>query len=153
VFIGGSVNRFFAFPSNNQFAAVSPDGIVWDVVFTPSNRSFFGQHATDGDDLYIPNAWSQNPASYKITATLSTSGGSGSASFSCSATTESGSLTYRWQRSTDGGTTWSDISGATGSTLTLNDQQTSNSGTKVRCAVSNGTATTYTASATLTVNA
>jgi hypothetical protein len=153
VFIGGSVNRFFAFPSNNQFAAVSPDGIVWDVVFTPSNRSFFGQHATAGDDLYIPNAWSQNPASYKITAALSTSGGSGSASFSCSATTESGSLTYRWQRSTDGGTTWSDISGATGSTLTLNDQQTSNSGTKVRCAVSNGTATTYTASATLTVNA
>ena len=31
----------------------------------------------------------------------------------------SGTLTYQWQRSTDGGTTWSDITGQTGSSLSL----------------------------------
>lgn len=153
VFIGGNVNRFIAFPTNNQIAAVSPDGISWDIVFLPSSYSFWGQQATDGNDLYIPNAWTQSAISKKITATLTTSGGNGSATFSCTATTESGTLTYRWQKSTDGGANWADISGATSATLTLNDQQTSDSGSKYRCRVSNGTATTYTNVVTLTVNA
>jgi len=35
-------------------------------------------------------------------------------------------ITYAWERSTDGGTTWSSITGASGATYTLTDQDTNN---------------------------
>jgi len=43
----------------------------------------------------------------------------GTTSFSVSAS--GGPITYRWQRSVDGGVTWTNVSGATSATLTLSD--------------------------------
>jgi hypothetical protein len=79
----------------------------------------------------------------------------------CTPTSSSGSCTYQWQRSTDAGSSWSDISGATASSLTLSQVSTSMSGYRYRTKVTDsGTGTTtavdlatYSSAATLTVNA
>ncbi len=79
----------------------------------------------------------------------------------CTPTSSSGSCTYQWQRSTDAGSSWSDISGATVSSLTLSQVSTSMSGYRYRTKVTDsGTGTTtavdlatYSSAATLTVNA
>jgi hypothetical protein len=62
-------------------------------------------------------------------------------------------LTQQWQVSSDGGTTWTNIAGATSATLTLNAVTTSMNNNKYRV-VYNGTCTTNLNSiaATLTVN-
>ena len=62
-------------------------------------------------------------------------------------------LTQQWQVSTDGGTTWTNIAGATSATLTLNAVTTSMNNNKYRV-VYNGTCTTNlnSTAATLTVN-
>ena len=61
-------------------------------------------------------------------------------------------IVYQWQQSTDGGTTWTNISGATTNSYQLSTAA-SNSGTKYRCLLSNATCTAPTVSgvATLTV--
>ncbi len=62
---------------------------------------------------------------------------------------------YQWQVSTDGGATWTDISGATAATLSINNAQTADNGNRYRVLMSNATCTTPATSdaATLTVNA
>jgi len=62
---------------------------------------------------------------------------------------------YQWQVSTDGGATWTDISGATSATLSINNAQTSDNGNRYRVLMSNATCTTPATSdaALLTVNA
>jgi hypothetical protein len=63
------------------------------------------------------------------------------------------SLTYQWQLSTDGGTSWSAIAGATAAQYVISNTTTSLNGNRYRCVV-NGTCTPGTAtsaSATLTV--
>src|SRR5439155_115598 len=60
----------------------------------------------------------------------------------------------QWQVSTDGGTTWSDISGASNTTLTVTAPTVSQSGNKYRAVFTNscgGTSTATTTAATLTV--
>ena len=49
--------------------------------------------------------------------------------------TGSGTLTYQWQRSTNGGTTWSDIAGETGNSLTLSGVTASMSSYQYRVVV------------------
>ncbi|MCI2061403.1 MAG: leucine-rich repeat protein [Eubacteriaceae bacterium] len=58
---------------------------------------------------------------------------------------------YQWQKSTDGGKTFADISGAIAATLSLTGLTTSDNGNVYRCVVSNGTSTAY-GEGTLTVN-
>lgn len=60
-------------------------------------------------------------------------------------------LTYQWQVSTDGGTTWNNISGATSSTLSVT-AETSLAGYQYKVLVTNGGGTTPSYAATLTVN-
>ena len=59
--------------------------------------------------------------------------------------------TFQWQSSPNG-TTWTDISGATSTTLTLNAVTVAMSGNQYRCVASNSAGTVNSATATLTVN-
>jgi hypothetical protein len=59
--------------------------------------------------------------------------------------------TVQWQVSTDGGTTYSNISGATGTTLTLSAVTASQNGYKYRAVFTNSVASAITSAATLTV--
>jgi hypothetical protein len=95
-----------------------------------------------------------NPVSGGIryaTATIGTT--YASANLTVSATATGGaSVAYQWQTSLDAGTTWSDINGATNTTLSLSNLTTANSGTRYRAvASSTGAALGYSQSATLTV--
>ena len=81
---------------------------------------------------------------------LSVCSGSG-ASFSVTAT--GSGLTYQWQLSTDGGTTYNDIAGATSATYTIASTTVAMNGNKYRCVVSGSCTPTATSNAaTLTVN-
>lgn len=71
------------------------------------------------------------------------------ASFSVTAANATG---YQWQVSTDGGTTWTDIAGATNSTLDINGMVLSQNNNQYRVIVSNGCGNVTSGSATLTVN-
>jgi hypothetical protein len=61
-------------------------------------------------------------------------------------------LSVQWQVSTDGGTSWSDISGATATTLGLSSVTTSQSGRKYHAVFTNTCGSAITDAATLTVN-
>jgi hypothetical protein len=62
-------------------------------------------------------------------------------------------IIYQWQLSTDGGTTWTNITGANTATLTLNNTTVSMNNNRYRCQLSNATCSTpaVSNSATLTV--
>jgi hypothetical protein len=60
--------------------------------------------------------------------------------------------TYQWQRSTDGGTTWADITGATAATYGTGPTSTAMSGQRYRVVVSNVGGSVTSAAAALTVN-
>jgi competence protein ComGC len=60
-------------------------------------------------------------------------------------------VTYQWQRSTDGGTNWSNIAGATSSTYTLATVSLGMDGYKYRAVVSTPDETAISSAATLTV--
>jgi hypothetical protein len=81
---------------------------------------------------------------------------SGSATFSVTASaTQSASLAYQWQKSTNSGSTWTAISGATSASLALSSLTTGDNGSQYRVVVgASGGATSVTSSAaTLTVTA
>jgi hypothetical protein len=61
--------------------------------------------------------------------------------------------TYQWQQSTDGGSTWQTISGATSSDYTTPIMVLADSGSRYRVEVSNSVSTAVSSSATLTVQA
>ena len=73
------------------------------------------------------------------------------ASFTVTATGEN--PTYQWSQSTDQGKSWTEISGATGSTYTTAATTTSMSGYQYRCEVSNSAGSVTSNAVTLTVNA
>jgi hypothetical protein len=75
------------------------------------------------------------------------------ASLSVSAYLASGTLTYQWQLSTDGGTTFANISGATSNVLSLSGlTAAADNGKRYRCILSaTGVASVTSSSATLTV--
>ena len=61
------------------------------------------------------------------------------------------SISYQWQQSDDNGQSWTNISGATGSTYTAEATSTDMSGTQYRCVVSNSAGSVTSSAATLTV--
>jgi len=78
----------------------------------------------------------------------------GSTTFTASATAGS-PVNYQWQRSTDAGTTWSNITGATSATLTVSNVTSAMTGYRYRVTTTGNTcgAVTSTTFGTLTVNA
>ena len=82
------------------------------------------------------------------------------ATFTVSATASAGSLTYQWQRSTNSGGSWANVSTGTGGTTasyttpaTSVSSGSANNGDQYRCQVSDSNGTVNTSAATLTVNA
>jgi hypothetical protein len=73
------------------------------------------------------------------------------ATFSITATS-SGTLTYQWELSTNGGTSWTPVSGETNASIVLTGLTSANTGNQYRCVVSDGSATVNSNAATLTVN-
>jgi len=65
----------------------------------------------------------------------------GNASFTITAVSVP-AINYQWQSSTDGGTTWSNIAGANGTSYTVSSVTASMSGNRYRCQVWNNTCTT-----------
>jgi hypothetical protein len=61
--------------------------------------------------------------------------------------------TYQWQLSADGGATWNNISGATGSSYSIASTTAIQSGNQYRCVVSNACGSTQSTAATLSVSA
>ena len=82
------------------------------------------------------------------------------ANFTVSATSSGGTLTYQWQQSTNGGSSWANVPDGTGATsasytTTATAVSTGNhrNGYQYRCAVTDNNGTVNTTAATLTVNA
>jgi hypothetical protein len=78
-----------------------------------------------------------------------TSSTDGSALFVSKAIGGSGAISYQWQSSSDNGTTWLDVAGATGTSLALSGLSGSADGTKYRMKAMSGTETVYSLPATL----
>jgi hypothetical protein len=74
----------------------------------------------------------------------------GSASFSAASTSDP-AATVQWQSSSDSGSTWTNIPGATGGTYATGAVTTVNSGTRYRAVFTNSAATVASSSAILTV--
>lgn len=75
------------------------------------------------------------------------------AEFSVTATAGSETPTYQWQQSTDSGSNWTDISGATSASYTINSTTISMSGYQYRCVVKSASGVSVISqAATLTVN-
>lgn len=76
----------------------------------------------------------------------------GATSFSVSATTPIGTLSYQWQASTNGGTSWANVSGATASTLSQSNVPAAQNGYLFRVGVTTSCGTLYSTNVALTVN-
>jgi hypothetical protein len=122
----------------------SPNGVDW----TQATRAYpsYGNSFVLSDGGYYA---SQSGGAFSY---LQIGSSTAVASISVSAYLASGTLTYQWQLSTDGGTNWANVSGATSATLSLSGLTTADSGKRYRCVVSaTGVASVTTNSATLTV--
>jgi hypothetical protein len=101
-FINPGTNQAF-FVADYSYVYTSIDGIAWN---NRSNNYVYGPFAVGGNKVFM------NSGLFDI-------GGLTSANFSAAATTTFGSPALQWQQSTDGGATWSNISNATSSPLSL----------------------------------
>ena len=104
-----------------------------------------------------PTTVTSSAATLSVTSTLSITG-QPSSQIVCEGaavsfnTTASGASNYQWQLSTDGGVSWSAISGATTSTYSITGVTVSLSGNQYRCVVSSTCGSATSAVAALTVN-
>lgn len=110
-----------------------------------------GDDAVDGGDY-------DGEFLYSITITsqpMNQTAAAGAATFTASAiSTSGGSVSYQWQRSDDGGVTWTNVAGGTSASLTVSNLTFANdNGDRYRVVVSGGSAISVTsAAATLTVS-
>lgn len=78
-------------------------------------------------------------------------GASATFSVTATATLPTATITYQWQRSTDAGSTWANVSGATSSSYSFT-ASTAQTGYRYRCALTAGLSVVNSSSATLTVS-
>ena len=76
----------------------------------------------------------------------------GSTSFVVAATTPVGTLTYQWQASANGGTTWGSVNGATTTTFSQSNVPATQNGYLFRAAVTTSCGTIFSTNVALTVN-
>jgi hypothetical protein len=89
---------------------------------------------------------SAQPSAASVTA-----GNSATFSATAAATLPTATIAYQWQVSTDSGSTWSAVSGATSSSLTLSSVQSGSNGYRYRCQLTANLSQIFSSSATLTV--
>jgi hypothetical protein len=137
-----SGGRWWAFGNGSTAAACSTDGgQTWTAVTLPASGNWIAS-AGGAQDVLAANAGTGSHA-YSV--------GSSAATFTVAAASTA-TLSYQWQLSTDAGTTFSNISGATSATLSLSGLTTGDSGKRYRCVVSaTGVSSVTSNSATLTV--
>lgn len=115
-----------------------------------------GAYSSSGtvlDSVVIPVFVKASPSTITITtqpANVTVCAGA-NASFAVAATSST-TLNYQWQISTNGGGSFSNISGQTSSTLNLTAVTTAMSGNQYRCVITDATSTLNSTAATLTVN-
>ncbi|HTU17837.1 MAG TPA: immunoglobulin domain-containing protein [Gemmataceae bacterium] len=143
--------------NNSDSAVVSADGST--VIFDSNATNLISgvSVATDSSgDPIVPNvyAYLSNTSAPVITGQPSnqTVIEGNTATFTVAAS-GSPAPVVQWQVSTDGGKTFSDISGATSTTLTLSNVQASQNGYEYQAVFTNLYGTAATSAATLTVNA
>jgi len=90
---------------------------------------------------------SAQPSSATVTV-----GQSATFSVTAAATLPSATIAYQWQVSTDSGSTYSNVTGATSSSLSLTNLQTGSSGYRYRCWMTANLSQIFSSVATLTVN-
>lgn len=76
----------------------------------------------------------------------------GSTSFTVAASTPIGTLSYQWQASANGGTSWTNVAGASTSTLNQSNVPAAQNGYLFRVGVTTSCGTIYSTNTTLTVN-
>lgn len=139
------IDGYFWIVNGGTAALRSANGADWTYVeglsqFAAANRLAVGSSLISGNQGVTTSA-------IKITFSASTA----IATFSVVASFTS-PLSYQWQVSTDAGSTWSNISGATAASLVLTGLTSADSGKRYRCVVSATGASSVTSnSATLTV--
>lgn len=147
--ISYAAGLFWAFNSSASVTDVctSSDGVAWTLRTLPSSNNWFSAAAAQGGPVFIVG---QNLGYARAVLATTTTG---TATITSSATAASGnSVSYQWQVSLDAGTTWSDVSGATSSTLSLTGLTTADSGKRYRVSVSaTGASTVTSQTAILTV--
>lgn len=136
-----AAGRFFAFAYNSTAAAYSADGQTWTAITLPASGRWLA--AAGGSSSVL--AMNQGTGSHAYSVAAS------SATFTVAAASTA-TLSYQWQLSTDAGSTFANIAGATSAVLSLSSLTTAESGRRYRCVVSaTGTSSVTTNSATLTV--
>lgn len=136
--------EFFVAVGNGAYAT-SPDGVTWtNRVAATGNWSECC--VIGGDTVALRDA----AESLKIVRSIES--GTGEASFSVTAVSNSAPLSYQWQSSADGGSSWTNVSAATAAALTLEGITIADDGRKYRVVVSAPEADSVTSdAATLTV--
>jgi hypothetical protein len=118
---------------------VLPASDAWKPVTALSSTLLTTRSVATSGDNYILRL-----ASASVTAV------NGSASFTATASVSSGqTISYQWQLSTDAGSNWTNISGATTSTLSLSGLTTADSGKRYRVSASATGATTVNSQAAI----
>jgi hypothetical protein len=131
--------KFWAFAANA--AAYSTDGQTWSSATLPVSSNWVG--AAGGASSVLAVSFGTASHVYSVASSAAT--------FSVVAVSTA-TLSYQWQLSTDGGATFSNISGATSATLSLSSLTTGDSGARYRCVVSaTGTSSVTSDPAILTV--
>ncbi len=114
---------------------------VVDALGASANLALAAVVIASGSSVVAPTITSQ-PASTSVVAP-------NTATFTVSATTGGGTLTYQWQRDTGGG--FGNVSGATSNSYTTPATTTGDTGSSYRCVVTNSAGSVTSTAATLTV--
>jgi len=129
---------------------VSRSGGTYTVTLAAAGSGYGG-----GNTITIPGASLGGTTPTNNLSVVVSTVASAAATFSVTASVGTGTLTYQWQRQAATGTSWSNISGATSSSLALTGLTTADSGKKYRVKVggSAGGIEVISDTATLTVTA
>lgn len=139
---GGFFASFYDYASQTYLSFTSSDGLTW----TQRGTSAAAPLATVGNKVVTTNSTSTISSGMVVDI-----GGLVSASFSAVATTTFGAPEIQWQKSTNGGATWTNISGATFSPYSFSPVSGDN-GARYRAVFTKDSYTTVNSnSATLTV--
>jgi len=136
--ISGATNASYTTPATSS----ANNGTEYECVATNTAGSATSTAATMNVD-YAPVITTQ-PTSQTVSAPAT-------ATFSCAASGNP-TPTYQWQVSTNGGSTYSSISGATNASYTTPATSSANNGTQYECVATNTAGSTTSTAATLSVN-
>lgn len=142
-------NRFIALGANaTTDAAMSVDGSNWSLQTLSASKLWRSA-------VYAGSyAVSDYAGSTDVALSIASEPAAGSANLTVSATASTGAtVSYQWQRSTDAGTTWANVTNATAQLLTVSNVTLPDNGTRYRVlATATGVPSATSSASLLTVN-